>query len=57
MRYSQLRAFVRRRPEPSSIRWQTESSNGFALNVEIKRMPGHEARTGTVVAEYARRLR
>ncbi|HET7868225.1 MAG TPA: glycerophosphodiester phosphodiesterase [Burkholderiaceae bacterium] len=30
--------------------------NGFALNIEIKPMPKHEERTGTVVAEHARRL-
>ena len=30
--------------------------NGFALNIEIKPMPGQEVRTGTVVAEHARRL-
>jgi len=30
--------------------------NGFALNLEIKPMPGHEERTGTVVAEHVRRL-
>lgn len=30
--------------------------NGFALNIEIKPMPEHEERTGTVVAEHARRL-
>ena len=30
--------------------------NGFALNIEIKPMPGREAHTGTVVAEHARRL-
>lgn len=30
--------------------------NGFALNIEIKPMPEHEERTGTVVADHARRL-
>jgi glycerophosphoryl diester phosphodiesterase len=30
--------------------------NGFALNIEIKPMPAHEERTGTVVAEHSRRL-
>jgi glycerophosphoryl diester phosphodiesterase len=30
--------------------------NGFALNIEIKPTPGHEALTGRVVAEHAARL-
>ena len=30
--------------------------NGFALNIEIKPMPEHEERTGTVVAAHAHRL-
>jgi glycerophosphoryl diester phosphodiesterase len=30
--------------------------NGFALNIEIKPMPGQEAHTGRVVAEHARRF-
>ncbi|NRF69089.1 glycerophosphodiester phosphodiesterase [Aquincola sp. S2] len=30
--------------------------NRFALNIEIKPTPGHEARTGEVVAQHAQRL-